>query len=162
MEGLSDWDAIAALRTDLRWKVAAGLALDDEGFHPTVWTLWRNKLRACDHLERIFDAVRSVIAEAGVLTGEARRALDSTLLDDAVATRRRRARRRYLYAIPALVGPASGTTSTSLKPTSLHHEAKSAPVKSNASPNSIITLSDMRRPNAFSRRASSMMFSMTM
>ena len=35
-----------ALRTDLRWKVAAGLALDDEGFHPTVLTLWRNKLRA--------------------------------------------------------------------------------------------------------------------
>ena len=29
--GLSDRDAIAALRTDLRWKVAAGLAPDDEG-----------------------------------------------------------------------------------------------------------------------------------
>ena len=50
-----------ALRTDLRWKVAAGLALDDEGFHPTVLTLWRNKLRASDRPQRIFDAVRDVV-----------------------------------------------------------------------------------------------------
>ena len=86
LEGLSDRDAIAALRTDLRWKVAAGLALDDEGFHPTVLTLWRNKLRGSNRPERIFDAVRSVIAETGVLKGKVRRALDSTVLDDAVAT----------------------------------------------------------------------------
>ena len=86
LEGLSDRDAIQALRTDLRWKVAAGLALDDEGFHPTVLTLWRNKLRASDRPERIFDAVRDVVAETGVLVNKTRRALDSTLLDDAVAT----------------------------------------------------------------------------
>jgi len=86
LEGRSDRDAIDALRTDLRWKVAAGLALDHEGFHPTVLTLWRNKLRASDAPERIFDAVRQVVAETGVLRGKTRRALDSTLLDDAVAT----------------------------------------------------------------------------
>ena len=86
LEGLSDRDAVQAVRTDLRWKVAAGLALDDEGFHPTVLTLWRNKLRASDRPERIFDAVRQVIAETGVLEGKVRRALDSTVLDDAVAT----------------------------------------------------------------------------
>jgi transposase len=86
LEGLSDRDAIAAVRTDLRWKVAAGLALDDEGFHPTVLTLWRNKLRTSGRPERIFDAVREVIAQTGVLKGKVRRALDSTVLDDAVAT----------------------------------------------------------------------------
>ena len=86
LEGLSDRDAVQAVRTDLRWKVAAGLALDDEGFHPTVLTLWRNKLRASERPERIFDAVRAVITETGVLRGKVRRALDSTLLDDAVAT----------------------------------------------------------------------------
>ena len=86
LEGLSDRDAIAALRTDLRWKVAAGLALDDEGFHPTVLTLWRNKLRQSERPERIFDAVREVIDQTGVLKGKTRRALDSTVLDDAVAT----------------------------------------------------------------------------
>jgi IS5 family transposase len=86
LEGLSDRDAVQAVRTDLRWKVAAGLALDDVGFHPTVLTLWRNKLRASDRPERIFDAVRQVITETGVLKGKVRRALDSTVLDDAVAT----------------------------------------------------------------------------
>ena len=86
LEGLSDRDAIVSLRTDLRWKVAAGLALGDEGFHPTVLTLWRNKLRDSDRPQRIFDAVRQVVAETGVLKGKTRRALDSTLLDDAVAT----------------------------------------------------------------------------
>jgi len=86
LEGLSDREAAQALRTDIRWKVAAGLALDDEGFHPTVLTLWRNKLRASARPERIFDAVRDVVTETGVLAGRTRRALDSTLLDDAVAT----------------------------------------------------------------------------
>jgi hypothetical protein len=86
LEGLSDRDAVQAVRTDLRWKVACGLALDDEGFHPTVLTLWRNKLRASERPERIFDAVRAVISDTGVLRGKVRRALDSTLLDDAVAT----------------------------------------------------------------------------
>jgi IS5 family transposase len=84
LEGLSDREAIQALRTDLRWKVAAGLALDDVGFHPTVLTLWRNKLRRSDWPERIFDATREVIAATGVLSGKTRRALDSTVLDDAV------------------------------------------------------------------------------
>ena len=86
LEGLSDRDAVDALRTDLKWKVACGVPLTDEGFHPTVLTLWRNRLRASDRRERIFDAVRAVVADTGVLAKRTRRALDSTLLDDAVAT----------------------------------------------------------------------------
>jgi len=86
LEGLSDRDAAAELRTNIAWKVATGLSLTDEGFHPTVLTLWRNKLRASDAPERIFDAVRAVISEMGVLKGKTRRVLDSTVLDDAVAT----------------------------------------------------------------------------
>jgi hypothetical protein len=86
LEGLSDRDALRALVTDIRWKVAAGLSLADEGFHPTVLTLWRNKLRRSENPERVFDAVREVVAGTGVLAGKTRRALDSTLLDDAVAT----------------------------------------------------------------------------
>jgi len=39
-----------------------------------------------DRPERIFDAVRAVVTATGVLKGKTRRALDSTLLDDAVAT----------------------------------------------------------------------------
>lgn len=86
LEGLSDRDAVGELRTNIAWKVAAGLSLADEGFHPTVLTLWRNKLRASAAPERIFDAVRAVIDATGVLKGKNRRALDSTVLDDAVAT----------------------------------------------------------------------------
>lgn len=86
LEGLSDRDAIDELRMNIGWKVAAGRPLTDSGFHPTVLTLWRNKLRASEAPERIFDAVRAVITETGVLRGKTRRALDSTVLDDAVAT----------------------------------------------------------------------------
>ena len=86
LEGLSDRDAAGALRTNIAWKVAAGLALDDEGIHYSVLTYWRARLRASDRPERIFDAVRAVITATGVLKGKRRRALDSTLLDDAVAT----------------------------------------------------------------------------
>lgn len=86
LEGLSDRDAVDSFRTDLKWKVACGVSLGDEGFHPTVLTLWRNRLRISDAPERIFDVVRRVVADTGVLTGRIRRVLDSTLLDDAVAT----------------------------------------------------------------------------
>ncbi len=86
LEGLSDRDAARALRDRISWKVACGLPLDDEGFHHTVLTYWRNRLRASERPERIFEAVRSVIDRTGVLKGKTRRALDSTLLDDAVAT----------------------------------------------------------------------------
>ena len=71
---------------DLRWKVACGLPIDHGGFHPTTLTVWRHRLRASQRPERIFEAVRAVIAETGVLRGKHRRALDSVVLDDAVAT----------------------------------------------------------------------------
>ena len=86
LEGLSDRDAARALRDRISWKVACGLALDDEGFDFSVLTYWRTRLRKSERPERIFDAVRSVIDATGVLKGKTKRALDSTLLDDAVAT----------------------------------------------------------------------------
>jgi transposase len=84
LEGLTDRDAIQQLRTNIAWKVAAGLALDDPGFHATVLTLWRNRLRTSDQPQRIFEAVREVVHATGVLASRQRRALDSTVLDDAV------------------------------------------------------------------------------
>jgi IS5 family transposase len=86
LEGLSDREAAAQLRQSIAWKIACGLSLVDPGFHPTVLTLWRTRLRTSARPERVFDAVRSVITQTGVLAGRQRRALDSTLLDDAVAT----------------------------------------------------------------------------
>ena len=84
LEGLSDPKAVRRLETDICWKAAAGLALTDKAFHPTVLVLWRNKLRASEAPQRIFDAVRQVINASGVIAGKTRRVLDSTVLDDAV------------------------------------------------------------------------------
>ena len=85
LEGLSDREAVRQLETNIGWKAATGLALTDEAFHSTVLVLWRGKLRRSERPQRIFDAVRSVITESDVLAGKHRRALDSTVLDDAVA-----------------------------------------------------------------------------
>jgi hypothetical protein len=83
---LSDREAISALRRDIAWKVACGLRLDDEGFHPTVLVYWRNRIRASARPRRVFDAVRQVVEATGVLAERRRRVVDSTILDDAVAT----------------------------------------------------------------------------
>src|SRR3954463_16511923 len=86
LNGLSDAEAVEAVTFDLRWKAACGLAVPAGGFHPTTLTVWRGRLRRSPRPNRIFDAVRAVVAETGVLAGKTRRALDSTVLDDAVAT----------------------------------------------------------------------------
>jgi len=86
LQDLSDRDAVQSVRCDLRWKVACGLPLDHEGFHPSTLTYWRRRLAVSDRPDRIFDAVRAIVAETGVLQGKTRRALDSVVLDDAVAT----------------------------------------------------------------------------
>jgi hypothetical protein len=86
LEGLSDREAISALRRDIAWKVACGLRLDDEGFHPTVLVYWRSRIRTSSRPRRIFEAVRQVVEATGVLRGRGRRVLDSTILEDAVAT----------------------------------------------------------------------------
>ena len=82
----SDRETAEALRCDLRWKVACGLALDDAGFHPTALVYWRRRLAKSDRPHRINDAVKAVIIQTGVLRGRRRRAVDSTILADAVAT----------------------------------------------------------------------------
>lgn len=86
LHGLSDSETVEAVTFDLRWKAACGLAVTAKAFHPTTLTYWRRRLAASDRPDRIFDAVKEVIAQTGVLAGKTRRALDSTVLDDAVAT----------------------------------------------------------------------------
>jgi Transposase DDE domain/Transposase domain (DUF772) len=86
LEGRSDREAVEALTFDLRWKAACGLAIDAAGFHSTVLTYWRRRLAASGHPNRVFDVVREVVSATGVLTGKTRRALDATILEDAVAT----------------------------------------------------------------------------
>ncbi len=82
----SDRETAEAVRCDLRWKVACGLGLDDAGFHPTTLVYWRRRLAKSDRPHRINDAVKAVIAQTGILRQRHRRAVDSTILADAVAT----------------------------------------------------------------------------
>ncbi|MEU6799025.1 IS1182 family transposase [Nonomuraea wenchangensis] len=86
LHGLSDEEAVAALRFDLRWKAACGLGLYDQGFDPSLLTYFRRRLARSSDPDRIFAAVRTVVEQTGVLAGRARRALDSAVLLDAVAT----------------------------------------------------------------------------
>jgi hypothetical protein len=86
LQGLSDSETVDAVTFDLRWKAACGLPVTSAAFHPTTLTYWRRRLAASERPNRIFDAVRAVVGQTGVLSGKTRRALDSTILDDAVAT----------------------------------------------------------------------------
>jgi hypothetical protein len=83
---LSDAETAEAARCDLRWKVATGMALDDKGFHPSTLTYWRQRLARSERPHRINDAVKQVVEETGILAGGRRRAVDSTIVEDAVAT----------------------------------------------------------------------------
>jgi hypothetical protein len=62
------------------------MALDDKGFHPSTLTYWRQRLARSERPHRINDAVKRVVEQTGILAGRRRRAVDSTILADAVAT----------------------------------------------------------------------------
>ncbi|TDO36286.1 transposase-like protein DUF772 [Kribbella sp. VKM Ac-2527] len=89
LQGLHDYsdrETAEAARCDLRWKVATGMALDDKGFDASTLVYWRRRLAKSGRPHRINDAVRKVVQATGVVRGRSRRAVDSTILDDAVAT----------------------------------------------------------------------------
>ena len=86
LHGMSDAETTDAVTFDLRWKAAIGWPVTQKAFHDTTLTYWRRRLAASGEPNRIFRVVQQVIAETGAVKGKTRRALDSTVLDDAVAT----------------------------------------------------------------------------
>lgn len=44
LHGLSDRECAEVVRCDLRWKVACGLSLLDEGFAPSSLVYWRRRI----------------------------------------------------------------------------------------------------------------------
>ncbi|WP_338671414.1 IS1182 family transposase [Streptomyces sp. SCSIO 30461] len=84
--GTSDVETVLELRCDLRWKAACGLGLNDTAFDPSLLTYFRRRLQRSSDPGRIFTRVKEVVAATGILRGKRRRALDSTVFDDAVAT----------------------------------------------------------------------------
>jgi transposase len=85
-EGTSDRDTLYRVRCDLRWKVALHLSVQDEGFHHTVLTYFRERLRRSERPRRIFERFKEVATEAGLLTKRGIRVLDSTPILSAVQT----------------------------------------------------------------------------
>jgi len=83
---LSDGQTADALKFDIRWKVACGRSLTQVSFDPSTLVYWRKRIAQSDQPGRVFDAVGEVIAQTGVLRGRRKRVVDSTVLDDAVAT----------------------------------------------------------------------------
>jgi DDE family transposase/transposase-like protein DUF772 len=82
----SDRETAEAVKFDVRWKVAIGASLDDPGFNPSSLVYWRQRLAKSSRPHRVNDAVRKIIEQTGILKGRRRRAADSTILADAVAT----------------------------------------------------------------------------
>lgn len=85
LHGLSDRETAEALTYDLRWKAACGYGLTDTAFHPSTLTYWRRRLAGSGNPHRIMEAIAEVVADTGILKSKRRRAVDSTVLDDAVA-----------------------------------------------------------------------------
>src|SRR5262249_9193228 len=81
LHDFSDGETAEAFRFDVRWKAAAGAALDDPGFDPSTLVYWRRRLAKSARPHRVNDAVRAVAEQSGVLRGRRRRAVDSTILD---------------------------------------------------------------------------------
>ena len=84
LEGTSDRETTDRLRCDLRWKVALGLPLQYEGFHPTVLCYFRERLRKSDSPRRIFDRFKQIAEQAGLISKKGIRVLDSTPVLSAV------------------------------------------------------------------------------
>ena len=84
-DGLSDERAMEAVRFDLRWKVALGLAIDHPGFHATSLVRFRARLLLCGRERLVFERSLELAGELGLVTGGTEQILDSTPMLGAAA-----------------------------------------------------------------------------
>jgi transposase len=83
--GVSDRQAMEAVRFDLRWKVALGLPLDHEGFHPTSLVKFRARLLLHGKERVVFERSLELASELGLIRGQVEQILDSTPMLGAAA-----------------------------------------------------------------------------
>jgi transposase len=84
--GLSDEQAMEAVAWDLRWKVALGLAVDHQGWHPTSLTRFRARLLLHGKEQLALENTLRLAEEIGLLDGTAEQIIDSTPMLGAAAT----------------------------------------------------------------------------
>ncbi len=104
--GLSDRQAMEAVRFDVRWKVALRLPLDHEGFHPTSLVKFRARLLLHGKERVVFERSLELASELGLISGQVEQILDSTPMLGAAAvqdtaTLVRSAVRKLLDAVKA-------------------------------------------------------------
>jgi hypothetical protein len=84
--GASDEAAMEAVAWDLRWKVALGLAVDHQGWHPTSLTRFRARLLLHGKERLALENTLRLAEELGMLDGPAEQIIDSTPMLGAAAT----------------------------------------------------------------------------
>jgi len=84
--GLSDEAAMEAVAWDLRWKVALGLAVDHQGWHPTSLVKFRARLLLHGKEQLALENTLRLAEEIGLLHGTAEQIIDSTPMLGAAAT----------------------------------------------------------------------------
>src|SRR5215213_7968390 len=67
--GLSDEQAMEAVRWDLRWKIALGLPVDHDGWHPTSLTYFRARLLLHGREQLARENTLRLTEEIGLLDG---------------------------------------------------------------------------------------------
>jgi Transposase DDE domain/Transposase domain (DUF772) len=84
--GASDEQAMECVAWDLRWKVALGLAVDHQGWHPTSLTKYRARLLLHKKEGLALENTLRLAEELGMLEGTAEQIIDSTPMLGAAAT----------------------------------------------------------------------------
>lgn len=78
VDGLSDRQAVEAVRGRIDWKYALGLDLTDPGFDPTVLTEFRSRLVTGRAEEQLLDTLLTKLRELKLLKSKGRQRTDST------------------------------------------------------------------------------------
>jgi Transposase DDE domain/Transposase domain (DUF772) len=84
--GASDEQAMECVAWDLRWKVALGVAVDHQGWHPTSLTKYRARLLLHRKEGLALENTLRLAEELGMLDGTAEQIIDSTPMLGAAAT----------------------------------------------------------------------------
>ena len=84
--GVSDEQAMECVAWDLRWKVALGLPVDHQGWHPTSLTRYRARLLLHKKEGLALENTLRLAEELGMLDGTAEQIIDSTPMLGAAAT----------------------------------------------------------------------------
>ena len=84
--GASDEQAMEAVAWDLRWKIALGLPVDHQGWHPTSLTKFRARLLLHNKERLALENTLRLAEELGLLDGTAEQIIDSTPMLGAAAT----------------------------------------------------------------------------